>query len=64
MVKTVIKNNFRLQNYKILSEGSFEWGQISDSYDYVSFIRRKDKRRLFALFNFVCNVTSFLSPYL
>ena len=57
-----VLNNFRLQNYKILSEGSFEWGQISDSYDYVSFIRRKDKRRLFALFNFGYNGIKFVLP--
>lgn len=57
-----VLNNFRLQNAKLLSEGSFNWGQVSDTYSYLSFIRKDDKRKVFALFNFGYASIKFVLP--
>lgn len=48
-LKTLLAMRIRYNN--VLCEGSFEWGQCSNQYSYLSFSRRLGDKRLFALFN-------------
>lgn len=48
-LKTLLAMRTRYNN--VLCEGSFEWGQCSNQYSYLSFSRRLGDKRLFALFN-------------
>lgn len=48
-MKTLL--TIRSQYNDLLCNGTFEWGQSSNQHSYLSFSRRLENKRLFALFN-------------
>ena len=54
--------DFRKAYNPLITKGSYEWGQYSSKYDYLSFTRRLGKQRIFALFNLGYSSIKFVLP--
>lgn len=48
-IKTLVATRHKYN--RVLSEGTFEWGQCSNKHSYLSFSRKLGSTRIFALFN-------------
>lgn len=57
-----ILGQFRQKYNLVLNEGSFDWGQISNKNDYLSFTRASNGKRIFALFNVGYGSIKFIFP--
>ena len=54
--------DFRKAYNPLITKGSYELGQYSSKYDYLSFTRRLGKQRIFALFNLGYSSIKFVLP--
>lgn len=53
---------FRRRYSDILTKGTFEWGQCNSKYDFLSFTRKYQEQKIFALFNLGYGSVKFVLP--
>lgn len=53
----------RRENSDILNDGTMEWGQFSDKYQFLTLTRAYDGQRIFGLFNFGSGKVKIVLPH-
>lgn len=53
---------FRRRYSDVLTKGTFEWGQCNSKYDFLSFTRKYQGQKIFALFNLGYGSVKFVLP--